>query len=179
MGLIPGKYIAGDTIAISYTDSNYPPDVWASTLTLRNKDEFYTIAGADGGDGSHSIEANGLVTALWKPADYTYYLTMKNGAARDTVKSGTVTVVADPSLGKTDDRSHVKRSLDLIEAVIEGRIPQDTISYSIQGRSISKMAPDELVMLHDRYKRFWAKEQRDNAAASGLPQSNKIKVRFR
>ncbi|MDP7138808.1 MAG: hypothetical protein QF560_10610, partial [SAR324 cluster bacterium] len=51
--------------------------------------------------------------------------------------------------------------LELIEDILYNRIQGDVSSYSIVGRSLSKMAPDELIELRDFYARQVLTEKRN------------------
>ena len=50
-----------------------------------------------------------------------------------------------------DPRSDAQKNLELIEDILYSRIQGDISSYSIAGRSLSKMSPDELIVLKDFY----------------------------
>ena len=50
-------------------------------------------------------------------------------------------------------RSDAQKNLDLIEDVLYNRVQGDVSSYSVAGRSLSKLLPEELISLRDFYKR--------------------------
>ena len=66
-----------------------------------------------------------------------------------------------------DVHSHARIVLSAIEAVIEGRASQDQMSYSIAGRSLSRMPIDDLLTFRDRYKAEWNKEKRLQRGKAG------------
>ena len=66
-----------------------------------------------------------------------------------------------------DVQSHARKVLSAIEAVIEGRASQDQMSYSIAGRSLSRMPIDDLLTLRDRYRAEWNKEKRLQRGKAG------------
>jgi len=94
------------------------------------------------------------------------------------VDSGTFEVVANRDAATTDPRSHVKITLDAIEAVIESRATKDQESYSINGRSLSRTPLKDLLMFRDKYKAEYLKEQRKESIANGRGHSGKIRVRL-
>ena len=49
--------------------------------------------------------------------------------------------------------------LDAIEALIEGRATKDVSSYSIAGRSLTRMTPDELVKWRSTYRAEVARQR--------------------
>lgn len=54
--------------------------------------------------------------------------------------------------------THASRTLALLEAAIEGRLPGGTASYSIGGRNIAKIPLAELHSLRLKYKQEVAAE---------------------
>ena len=54
----------------------------------------------------------------------------------------------------------MRKNLELIEDILYNRIQGDVSSYSIAGRSLSKMSPEELIELRDFYARQVLTEKR-------------------
>ena len=77
-----------------------------------------------------------------------------------------------------DNRSHVKKVLDALEATLENKASQDQLSYSIAGRSLSRLSPTELIQWRDRYREEYNREVQAERIAQGLGNSNKIRVRM-
>jgi hypothetical protein len=81
----------------------------------------------------------------------------------------------DPYANPVDDRSHIKKVLDAIEAVIEGRASRSEKEYSLGDKKLVSMTHEELFKQWNRYKFLYKQELQ----AKGLePVSNQIKVRF-
>ena len=78
----------------------------------------------------------------------------------------------------TDPQSHARKVLTAIEAVIEGRASVDQSSYSIAGRSLSRMGVDELLLFRDRYRAEWLKEKRLERAKKNQGHNGIILTRF-
>jgi len=55
--------------------------------------------------------------------------------------------------GNRQRREHVKKMLQAIENLLEGKITQDVQSYSIEGRSLTKLSTTELLAMRDYYRR--------------------------
>ena len=95
-----------------------------------------------------------------------------------SVDEGRTKVVVNFANTNADVRSHAKKVLDAIEAVLENRASQDQMSYSIAGRSLSRMSIDDLMTFRNRYRAEYLREIKlariKNKQASG----NTIKVRF-
>ena len=77
-----------------------------------------------------------------------------------------------------DLRSHAKKVLDAIEAVIENRATVDQSSFSIAGRSLSRMSIDELLTLKNRYKAEYLKEIKEARIKNKQRSGNTIGVKF-
>ena len=97
---------------------------------------------------------------------------------RIVVDRGEFTAVVDLDINGTDPRTHAEIMLDKIEAVIENRADGDLSSYSIAGRSITKMSADELSSWRDYYRRELASERRKNAIKRGKKNNATILMRF-
>ena len=68
--------------------------------------------------------------------------------------------------------------MDNIEAVLENRATQDQMSYSIAGRSLSRMSVDDLLTFRDRYKTEYNEEIKRARIKNNQDTGNTIKVRF-
>ena len=71
------------------------------------------------------------------------------------------------------------KMFDAIKTVIEGRVPADVESYSIAGRSITKMSSAELLKWYHFYKDQVKQEEAAERIASGENLGGKILTRFR
>jgi hypothetical protein len=71
-----------------------------------------------------------------------------------------------------------KTVLDAIEAVIENRASQDQMSYSIAGRSLSRMSIDDLMKFRDRYYSEYQEEIKKSRIKNKQDSGNLVKVRF-
>ena len=94
------------------------------------------------------------------------------------VDSGTFKVVKNLAADTSDPRTHARKVLDALEALIEGKASKDQQSYSIAGRSISRLSPGELLEWRDRYRVEVAAEARAEKIKNGGMHAGIIKVRF-
>ena len=71
----------------------------------------------------------------------------------ETIHESILTVIRDPRTATPGDfQTHEERALVVIEAAIEGRLTKDMESYSIAGRSITKIPIRELLALRAKYR---------------------------
>jgi len=65
-----------------------------------------------------------------------------------------------------------------IQSILEGKADSDVSSYSIAGRSLSKMSFQELTDARDYYRAEFTKEQSAENARNGRKGASTIQVRF-
>ena len=68
--------------------------------------------------------------------------------------------------------------VDKIESILEGKADADVASYSINGRSLTKMSFDDLIRARDFYRKEYAKELQIELAKNGEKTGATIQVRF-
>lgn len=180
----PTKIVVGDFLQWKKTSlaSNYPPATHSATYVAR-------IASGQSGE----IQ----MTAIERPTYYLFQVTSATSSAFQTgfyhwqleivetasgnrivVERGEFEAIADLDNNGADPRTHAEIMVDKIENLLTGRADKDVNSYSIQGRSISKMGISELLQWRDYYRKEVVKEQRDLAIAQGRPTKTTMKVRF-
>lgn len=186
---IPERVVAGDTLTWKDSLGDYPADAagtgLAGTWTLTTE-----IVGASADLGTFTAAASGsdhlttvaaATTAAWSAGDYSYqqFVTENDDGTRHLVGEGFITIVADLAQAATHDgRSHVKQTLDALQAVILGKASKDQLGYVIGNRSITRLSPEELITWESHYKALYAQELRDLRVNKGLGHHGKIRTRF-
>lgn len=174
----PISFTKGDSLSWCKMLSDYPASSWALTYYIRGTASLDVVATSDG--DTHVVSLTTAQTATLDAGDYWWQAKASKGADIVTVASGQFTVF--PSLNDTvaghDGRSHVKRTLDALEAMIEKRATLDQQSYSINGRSLSRMTMDEILAWADKYRRFYRDELRQLGVQQGLGRGRNVKIRF-
>ena len=114
------------------------------------------------------------------PGYYHWQLEITETASgnRIVVDTGTFTALADLDVNNTDPRTHAEIMVDKIQSILEGRADSDVSSYSIQGRSLSKMSITDLLEWRNYYLREAKKEKKDSDIKNGRPTNTTVKVRF-
>lgn len=175
MGAIPTEIGAGLTFRAVVELPLFPAPEWELSLFLRGKGAIDLVSSASGED--HLFEASAVVTAAWAPGRYSYVIRASDGADVHSVESGEVVIAPDlAAAGENfDGRDHVRKVLDAIESVIEGRASIDQQSYTINNRSLQRTPLSDLIKLRDRYRaELSAQKARRKGRAFGRP----IKVRL-
>jgi hypothetical protein len=159
----------------------------ASEWTLKYKfagpaGAFEITAVADGAD--YSASATAAATALYPVGEYAWVAVVEKGSGeslqRRIVDTGTSEVKEGPAeyIAGLDKRSHAKKVLDAIEAVILGRATNDQLAYTINGRSLQKTPLPDLLRLRSQYQAEYQRELRAERIRKGLDGGGNVYVRF-
>ena len=138
-GIVPAEIKAGLTFSNLVTLTAYPAPDWALSVVLRGPAVINLAATADG--VQHKLATTAAQTGL-----YAYSARVTRGDDVVEVESGTVTVVADLAQQDAggDMRSHNRKVLDSIRAVIEQRATVDQERYRINNRELYRTPLEEL-----------------------------------
>ena len=176
----PTQIVAGDFVqwwqkelAQDYSTSLYSLKYYART-TDNGGGQIEITASETGGE--YLIQVASTVTAAYTPGTYQWQkeIIRTSDSARIVISRGQFTVtnsMADPG----EYRSHATIMLQKIESLLQGKADADVASYTVAGRSLTKMSFTELMAARDLYKAEVRKEQ---AAAGIKGASSTIKVRF-
>ena len=182
----PNTLVLGDYWSWKRDDlaTDYPIGTYALTY------EFHSDSGGGGtkkftltaveADDTYYIESASSTTTGYAVGDYVWeaYITKTSSSNRIMVDSGRTSITENLANTNADLRSHAKKVLDALEAVIENRSTMDQSSMSIAGRSLSRMSVDELLTFRDRYKAEYLKEIKLARIRNKQGSGNTIKVNF-
>lgn len=180
----PLKIVVGDFIQWKKTSlaESYPPASYSAEYVAR------VAAGATSEIKIAAVERSSYylfqvasaTSEGFTPGYYHWQLevTQTSTGNRLVVERGEFEAIPDLDANGADPRTHAEVMLDKIESLLEGRADKDVSSYSIQGRSISKMSISDLLQWRDYYRKEVNRERRDNAIALGRPTKTTMKVRF-
>ena len=180
----PTELYVGDRWMWKRTDlgTDYPTASYSLSYVLRHLHSGNThidiTALEDGND--YIVEVASATTAGYTHSDYRWYafITRSSDSQRIEIGSGTVSVYPNRVTANDDPRTHAEQMVYKIQLVLQGRADADVMSYSIAGRSLSKMSPDELVQWRDYYLAEVAKERRAEAIKLGKGVNSRILARF-
>ena len=175
----PLSIIAGDSVEFTKNVSAYSPaDGWVLSYVFINQSNRYEVTATDNGDGTHLTTITAATTATWQAGDYQFFAYVIKDAERYSVSAGSLIIKPDYTSPKFDARTHVKKVLDALEAVIEEKASDDQMSLQINGRSIQFLSPVEILKFRQTYKTEYANEQKVERIKKGLSHRGKIRVRF-
>ncbi len=173
---------AGDTLDFDTSVPDYPASAgWTLKYRLAPRSAGTAIdltAAANGDD--YTVTALAATTLGWATGNYTWTAFVEKGAERYTVDRGQLQIRASSTTlaAGTDTRTHARKVLDAIEALIESKGAADVVEYTIGNRSIKKMGMADLLVWHSRYSAMVQNEDRAERVANGLSAGGKIQVRF-
>ena len=180
----PLKIVVGDFVQWKKTSlaATYPPATHSAEYVARvaaGQSAEIKIAAVER-TGYYLFQAASATTAAFEVGSYHWQLeiTQTSSGNRIVIATGEFDAIADLDNNGADPRTHAEIMLDKIEGLLIGRADKDVSSYSIQGRSISKMTISDLLQWRDYYRKEVTKEKRDNAIALGRPTKTTMKVRF-
>lgn len=157
--------IAGDTLKVELAQLaiDYPASDSNSVSAIFTPIAGGTPAEIAASDGSDSwlITVPAATSVGWAAGRYRWTVRVTKGTDKLTVDQGEILVEADPASAATDTRSHARKTLDALEAVIENRASAtDKETTFADGRSITKLSHGELLDMKDRYAKLVGAEER-------------------
>ena len=131
-------------------------------------------------DGYYLFKADSDTSSDFAVGRYHWQLeiTETSSGTRIVIERGEFEAIPDLDVNQSDPRTHADIMLAKIETILEGKADSDVGSYSIAGRSLTKMSFDELMVALDRYKREVLQHQREELIKRGKASANTVKVRF-
>ena len=182
----PGALASGDRWVWKRSDlvGSYPTSLYSLTYEFQDdagggSANAFTITAVETSD-AYIVEVPSATTAAYAASTYRWaaFITKTSDSQRVTVDTGFLTVEANYANTTADQRSHAKKVLDSIQAVMENRATIDQSSFSIAGRSLSRMSVDELFAYRDRYQTEYNAEIKRARIKNKKPTGNTIGVRF-
>ena len=176
----PKSFVIGEQVTWRKYTGSYQTSDFELLYSFRKDNNMFDAKGINEPD-HFLITLPTTKTILIEPGNYYWQamLVSKSNEAIQIIAEGQTIVKANLALlEKYDGRSHVKQVLDALENMILGKASRDQSSYSIAGRSLSRLSPSELLKWRDLYKAEYAREQKGDRLRQGLASGNIIKVRF-
>lgn len=180
----PLEFRAGDTLHWQRELDDYlPGDGWTLKYVAVTTGQQITITATVVGT-IYDIFLTSSATAAFNTGRWHWqaYVTRSPGGIEEryTVSEGDWDIYANLATvtGGVDSRSHAKKVLDALEAMIEGKASIDQQEYTIHGRSLKRLSPAELIQWRSFYKNEYAREVTADRIAQGLGARNKLVTRF-
>ena len=180
----PADVQAGDRLQWTRKNlADFPATEWTLTYYLRSDKPGGQLDIVATADGSYfSVDVAPSETAGWTAGTYYWSAFVSKSGDRKLVGQGRMVVSEDPSaiVLPVDKRSHARRTLEAIEAVIERRATTDQQRYVFQavGRSVDKMPIADVLKFRDYYVGLVRQEEEKERIARGEASGRNVLIRF-
>ena len=174
----PNQIKAGTTFKFSLNLTAYPASNWIIHAYLRGAHAIDMQAEPQG--NMHIFNISALVTKEYKAGHYGYSLRAIHieSSEVDELEAGAIEIKADLATVSTsqDLRSHARKTLDAIEATIEGRASLDQERYRINNRELYRTPLETLKKLRDQYRAEVGREEAKLAGKSMFGKSLRVRL---
>jgi len=179
----PLEIVAGDFVQWKDTSlvTDYPVAQYSLVYTARsvNGNEEFKVTATTAG-GFYLLTVLSATTAAITPGAYRWQkeIIKASNSQSAIIKRGEFKIIADLDISGVDIRSHAELMVTKIESVLSGKADSDIQSYSVAGRSLTKMSFQELIDARNFYKSEVIREKAKEDAKNGRQGASTIKVRF-
>lgn len=177
----PQKIVSGDFLQWKRSDltNDYPSDSYTLKYSARLHGAGDVEIEITAGDG-HLVQVGSAVSSEYTPGVYSWqaYIQRNSDSARVVVRSGQWDVVANIDECSAEPRTEAEVNLQKCKDVYAGRIGSDADSYSISGRSLTKLKPEELRKEINYWQGKVNQERNKSAIKAGKASTATIKARF-
>lgn len=183
----PTEIVVGDflqwkrsDVAQDYpTSSGYTAE-YVARITGGGANEIKLPQAAGSTDDYYLFTVSSETSAAFVPGLYHWQLeiTQTSSGNRVVVDIGDFTAIPDMDDNQADPRIHAEIMLDKIQTLLEGKADADVSSYSIAGRSLTKLSFQELLDARDFYRREITQHNNKELVKRGKKNGSTIQVRF-
>lgn len=183
----PAEIVVGDFIQWKRSDiaEDYPTSSgytaeYVARITGGGSSEIKIPQHADSTDSYYLFKADSATTASFLTGKYHWQLevTQTSSSNRIVVDIGDFEAIPDMDNNQADPRIHAEIMVDKIESLLQGKADSDVASYSIAGRSLTKLGFSELVEARDYYRREIVQHENHEKVKRGKKNGSTIQVRF-
>ena len=177
----PSEITAGDFTQWKREDltADYPSASYTLKYSARLHGAGQTEIDITAGD-DHVISVSKTVTSNYKPGTYSWdaYIVRDSDSERVRIATGQWKVLANKDGSTADPRTDAEINLQKCMDVYAGRIGSDVDAYSISGRSLTKLKPEELRREINYWKGIVNQERALAKAKAGKANATTIRARF-
>jgi len=183
----PTEIVVGDflqwkrsDVAQDYpTGSGYTAE-YVARITGGGASEIKLAQAAGSTDDYYLFTVSSVTSADFVPGLYHWQLeiTQTSSGNRVVVDIGDFTAIPDMDDNQADPRIHAEIMVAKIQTLLEGKADADVSSYSIAGRSLTKLSFQELLDARDFYRREITQHNNKELLKRGKKNGSTIQVRF-
>jgi hypothetical protein len=180
----PEEFVVGDFVQWKRTDfvSDYPTADYSAQYVARlhqGGNAEFTVSATEVSDG-YLFTIDSTASAAITAGLYHWQLeiTQTSSGNRIVIASGDFNILVDLDDNQADPRIHAEIMINKIESLLSGKADDDVASYSIAGRSLTKLSFTELTEARDYYRREVVEHTNKERIKRGKKGNETIKVRF-
>lgn len=183
----PSELVVGDFIQWKRSDlsEDYPTlsgytAEYVARITSGSFDEIKIPQSASSTNDYYLFTVGSSASSAFLPGIYRWQLEVVQTSSgnRIVVDSGSFSAIADMDNSQSDPRIHAEIMVDKIETILQGKADSDVASYSVAGRSLTKLSFQELLDAREYYKREVNNHKNKELLKRGKSGGATIKVRF-
>lgn len=167
----PDEIRSGDSVSWTRDFGDYPATTYTLTYYFRGPTTLDKAATASG--TSFLLSLSATETGQLQAGTYWWEAKASSGSTVVTLSAGSVKILpnfADSAAVQAgfDGRTHARKCLDAIDAMMEGRASAAQQSYTIVGqRTVTMLTPSELIKWRGYYAGLVAQENKAADIAKG------------
>lgn len=184
----PTEIRAGDTLSWLISVPSYPASSgWTLKYQFSSAAKSFNLS-STASDANHSVAATAATTAAYTAGSYQVLKYVESGSGPSLLRTtlGILYITVLPALHgsstASDQRSHAKKVLDAIEAVIEGRASRSDAEYEVDTggtrRRLKTMSIKDLLELRSHYLAIYTNEQKLADMKNGKSTGGRILMRL-
>lgn len=158
----PPEARAGLTWAWTRSLPNFPASIWALTYWFKKTGAAganFSIAASASGD-DHAVSVAAATTDAYTAGDYTWAAVVISGTEKYEVDRGRLKLLPKyTAAANVDDRSHARKVLEALEAMLENKATVDQLEYTIGTRQLKRLSPKEAMDFREHYRGLVAQEE--------------------
>jgi len=183
----PREIVVGDFLQWKRSDlsSDYPTSSgftaeYVARITGGGATEIKLAQSVSSTDDYYLFQISSAETEQFEPGLYHWQLeiTQTSSGNRIVVDTGDFNAIPDMDNNQADPRIHAEIMVAKIQTILEGKADSDVSSYSIAGRSLTKLSFQELIDARDYYRGEVTKHKHADLVKKGKSNGSTIRVRF-
>jgi len=180
----PDEFTVGDFVQWKRTDfvSDYPTATYSVQYVARlhkGGSAEFTVVATEVSDGYLFTIASSTSASITAGLyHWQLEITQTSSSNRIVYASGDFNILVDLDDNNADPRIHAEIMVAKIESLLSGKADDDVSSYSIAGRSLTKLSFAELTEARDYYRREVVEHTNRERIKRGKKGNETIKVRF-
>ena len=169
--VLPTDLVAGNTWQWDRDYGDYPAPTWSATAYFENQAKTFSVAATAEGT-AHRFTIAAATSAAYLPGRYKVSVRVTDGSQVFIAEIGYCEVEIDPAAAGTHDtRSWARRTLEAVEAFLEGNATTAQQSMSVGGRQISRWSLPDLTK--------WREQLKQEVRTEGRPAGSGRYIRVR